>query len=532
MELPVTDVIDAGSTAGKTLAVRRHVEVLVIGAGPAGCAAACEAARHGLGVVLIDENPVDPASIGLDVPFHFGGRAGGALRNRGAMIERLIDASPAIGEAFEAGVDVQLGVAAWGLFVPRPGIGWIGRPSAGLTDGETSWFFSFDAAILATGRRDAGIAFPGWDLPGVMGVTAATHLLTRYQALDSRSIAVLGSGAEATSFAEAARAAGLTIAAMVEASPEPVDAEACARLAASGVTTVSGAMIGSATGRSDVERVTVVSLDDGALLAEIACDTVVLATGAVPVVELFDVAGAATVFAPERGGHVPLIGPDGETTVPMLFGAGDCTGVSDERFRDPAIAAAEGVRAAAAVARALDKAAPSARPVPTAQPEGQGGATRREVWARASLAVAGTETLICQCEEVGVADLLGLKPPRYLGCGQVAGAARDLLAFAAEGQLNQDHVKRLTRAGMGACQGRRCREQVGAVLAAATGTPAGAIPLPSYRAPVRPLPLSAFGDAEEAPAIAENWEGWFGIESQWIPYWRPLPDEAGSGDVR
>ena len=528
----MTDVIDAGSTAGKTLAIRRHVQLLVIGAGPAGTAAACEAARRGLDVVLIDENPVDPTSLGLDVPFHFGGRAGGALRNRGAMVERLIDASPAIGEAFEAGVDVELGVAAWGLFVPRPGIGWIGKAAAGLTDGETSWFCSFDAAILATGRRDAGVSFPGWDLPGVMGVTAAAHLLERYQALESRSIAVLGSGAEATRFAEAARAAGLTIAAVIEASPAPVDAEGCARLAADGVTTFTGAMIGRATGRGDVERVTVVSLDDGARLAEVACDTVVLATGAVPVVELFDVAGATTVFAPERGGHIPAIGPDGETTVPMLFGAGDCTGVSDARFLDPAIAATEGLRAAAAAARALGSAVPAAWPAPLARPAEPGGATRREVWARATLAVAGADTVICQCEDVGVADLLGLKPPRYLGCGPAAATARDLLAFAAEGSLNQDHVKRLTRAGMGPCQGRRCREQVGAVLAAATGTPAGAIPLPSYRAPVRPLPLSAFGDADEAPAMADHWEGWFGIESQWVPYWRPLPDEAGKGDLR
>ena len=532
MELPVTDVIDAGSTAGKTLAIRRHVQLLVIGAGPAGCAAACEAARHGLAVLLVDEHPVDPACLGLDVPFHFGGRAGGALRQRGAMVERLIDASPAIGEAFEAGVDVQLGVAAWGMFVPRPGISWIGRATAGLTDGETSWFCGFDAAILATGRRDAGIAFPGWDLPGVMGVTAAAHLLERYQALDSRTITVLGSGAEATHFAEAARAAGLTIAAVVEASPEPVDAEGCDRLAAAGVTILTGAMIGRATGQSEVERVMVVSLEGGAPLAAIACDTVVLATGAVPVVELFDVAGAATVFDPERGGHVPAIGPDGETTVPMLFAAGDCTGVSDQRFRDPSIAAAEGVRAAAAAARVLGKAAPAAWPAPMARPAGQGGAMRREVWARATLAVADADTVICQCEDVGVADLLGLKPPRYLGGGPATPTARDLLAFAAEGPLNQDQVKRLTRAGMGPCQGRRCREQVGAVLAAATGTPAGAIPLPSYRAPVRPLPLSAFGDAEEAPAIADHWEGWFGIESQWVPYWRPLPDEAGTGDSR
>ena len=83
---------------------------------------------------------------------------------------------------------------------------------------------------------------------------------------------------------------------------------------------------------------------------------------------------------------------------------------------------------------------------------------------------------------------------------------------------------------MGPCQGRRCREQVGAALAEATGVALSAIPLPSYRAPVRPLPLAAFADELEQPAIAEHWDTWFGIESQWIPFWEPLPaidEESG-----
>jgi hypothetical protein len=137
--------------------------------------------------------------------------------------------------------------------------------------------------------------------------------------------------------------------------------------------------------------------------------------------------------------------------------------------------------------------------------------------------VAEADTHVCQCEEVSLDDLLGVRPPNYLRRDQPAQRARDLASLANEGRINQDQVKRLTRAGMGLCQGRRCREQIGAALAEATGVALGAIPLPSYRAPVRPLPLGALADESEQAAIAEHWDTWFGIESQWIPFWKPLP---------
>ena len=134
---------DPVSTNGKRLTTREHVQLLVVGAGPAGCAAALEAARLGLKVVLVDENPVDPASMGLEVPFHFGGRMTGAVRNRNAMTEAIVANDPALGEAFEAGVDVRLGVAVWSLVAPRPGVAWVGRRAAGLTDGDEELVLRF-----------------------------------------------------------------------------------------------------------------------------------------------------------------------------------------------------------------------------------------------------------------------------------------------------------------------------------------------------------------------------------------------------
>jgi thioredoxin reductase len=526
--------LDERSTAGKPLPVREHARLLVIGAGPAGLSAALEAARRGVAVVLVDEHPVDHALMGLDVPYHFGQRMGGSTRNKARMIETIAAADARIAEAFEAGVDVRLGVAVWGLFSQQPGLRWLRGHVAGLSDGESSWFLSFDAAIVATGRRDVGLAFPGWELPGVMGVTAASTLLQRYDAFDGRALAILGSGVEATQFAKTALAAGREVVALIEPAETPRDPAGCAELARQGVPVLTPAMISRAVGGPDgVEHVVVRGLgSDAADACKLTCDTVILATGAAPVIELLDVAGAEIAFAPHRGGYVPRLDTDGRTSIPGLFAAGDCAGIIASKTVDAAIAAAEGTRAAAAACDELAGSSAKAwQPAPEAAPgpADEDVEVVRSAWVAASMAVADAETHLCQCEEVNLADLLGVRPPRYLAGQDGERKSHDLAALAADGQVSQDQIKRLTRAGMGPCQGRRCREQVGAVLARATATPLSRMPLPSHRAPVRPLPLSAFAEDQEPDLLAQNWEGWFGIASQWEPFWT-LSDSPGSED--
>jgi NADPH-dependent 2,4-dienoyl-CoA reductase/sulfur reductase-like enzyme len=194
MTPPVTD---PRSTASSQVVVAGTTDLLVVGAGPSGIAAAIAAAGHGLQVVLVDENPVPPETMGDDVPLHFGQRMGGAARNRTAMTEAMLASEPALADAVEAGVDVRLGTSAWGLYANGPSVGWLPGMVAGLSDGMTSGMLGFKAAIVAAGRRDMGLAFPGWQLPGVMGATAAERLASRYGVLDARRAVVLGTSAEA-----------------------------------------------------------------------------------------------------------------------------------------------------------------------------------------------------------------------------------------------------------------------------------------------------------------------------------------------
>jgi thioredoxin reductase len=188
---------DPAGTATKSLAIAERVDLLVIGAGAAGVAAAIEARVLGLQTLLIDENPIAYETAAEDVPFHFGGAMGGDLRNPGRTLETIIEHRPDIAEAFEAGVDVRMGSAVLGLFVNGATLGWLPGPVALVSDGAQVTAIGFARAIVATGRRDMGLAFPGWETPGVMGVTAASLLGTTYHTLDARSFVMIGSGNEA-----------------------------------------------------------------------------------------------------------------------------------------------------------------------------------------------------------------------------------------------------------------------------------------------------------------------------------------------
>jgi hypothetical protein len=116
-------------------------------------------------------------------------------------------------------------------------------------------------------------------------------------------------------------------------------------------------------------------------------------------------------------------------------------------------------------------------------------------------------------------ELAAVQPPRYLGPRGEAMRARSLDTLRHDGPIDPDQVKRLTRAGMGPCQARRCREQVGLLLAESAGAGAADLPVPSYRPPVRPLPLSALWPHDEPAAVREHWVSWFGIPTQFVPHW-------------
>jgi hypothetical protein len=226
--------------------------------------------------------------------------------------------------------------------------------------------------------------------------------------------------------------------------------------------------------------------------------------GLAPAIELLSSAGGRIVADSRRGSHAPAL-QGWATSLPGVFSAGDAAGLA----RSEAEAAEQGRQAA----RQTLGAKGAGRP-----PTGADAWAYQAAWFDALTRDVDPALMVCQCESVTRGDLLQVRAPRYLGEPTAPALARDLGSLGVDGPLNQDQVKRLTRAGMGPCQGRRCREQVALTLAQASGGSLADVPLASYRAPVRPLPLKVMADWNETPAMIDGWEIWFAIPGQWSAY--------------
>lgn len=459
-----TDLCAVNGTRGKPEA---HYDTVVVGAGPSGIAAAIDAATAGANVLLVDENPVSGALMGNDVPLYFGGRMTAATQNAARMLDAIFMNMPALEAAMEAGVEVLLGTIAWGVYRNGPGVASLPEQVVGLANAERSWLVGFNNIVLATGARDLAMAFPGWNQPGVMGAAALHMLLTRYEAFAGRRILILGSHDLALETALLAAERGLEVVGLVDVRDTPQGgADLTAKVEAAGIALHCGQAIVLATG--GINGVESATLSNGAV---IACDTICVAIGVIPSIELVDAMHGPRALNAMRGGYIPA----GEASVTAV---GDCAGLADTGFDH---------------------------------------ITYRMEWMRALSAVSADDTVICQCEEVTRADLIGVQPPNYL-TRPAPMCVRSLETLLDDGPAHPDQIKRLTRAGMGVCQGRRCRDQVAMLLALESGKPFGTIPLATHRAPVRPLPLKVLAEWDEPAEMDAAWDVWFGIPTAWVPH--------------
>ena len=466
MELNFTGT-DLCAVNGTHSQAEARYDVVVVGAGPSGIAAAIDAAKAGSSVLLVDENPVAGGLMGNDTPLYYGGRMTAATQNSERMLEAIFMSMPALESAMEAGVELLLGTTAWGVYRNGPGVASLPERVVGLADADRSWLVGFDRIVLATGARDLAMAFPGWNQPGVMGAAALQMLFTRYDAFAGRRMLVLGSTDLALDTALLAHECGIEIAGLVEVRDTPQgSAGLIAKVQAAGISIRCGLTIASAKGGIDgVESATLLSGET------ITCDTICVAIGLIPSIELVDAMHSPRALDPMRGGYIPA----SEATVSVV---GDCAGLADTGFDHIAY---------------------------------------RMEWMQKLSNISADDTIICQCEEVTRADLIGVQPPNYLP-RPAPMCARSLETLLADGPADQDQIKRLTRSGMGVCQGRRCRDQVAMLLALEAGVPFASIPLATHRAPVRPLSLKIMADWNEPAKMDAAWDVWFGIPTAWVPH--------------
>jgi NADPH-dependent 2,4-dienoyl-CoA reductase/sulfur reductase-like enzyme len=428
------------------MALERRFDVLVVGAGPAGLAAAWAASQGGRRVGLVDENRT------------FGGQIW-----RGA--DSAHDANPpreARGWFEKVDLaDVTFLSGARVVAQPAPGV-----LQAETPDDQTN--LSYEKLILAPGARELFLPFPGWTLPNVFGAGGLQALAKSGLTVEGRSVVVAGSGPLLLAVASYLKAHGAAVRLIAEQapagrvarfglglvrSPAKLAQAAGLKIGLRGVPYRSGCWPVEARGAG---RVTSVTLTDGRRTWDEPCDYLACGFGLVPNTELPRALGCEV-----RRGSVAVNNWQ-ETTAEHIFCAGEATGIGglDKSLVEGQIAgfAASGRRDEA---RRLFAARDDARAFAAAL--AQAFALRDEL-----KALPRPETTVCRCEDVTWGQLLAYSSTRA--------------------------AKLQTRCGMGPCQGRIC----GASLAFLRGWPPD-----SPRPPVFPSRLGSLAGGDVAGSVAD-----------------------------
>lgn len=437
-------------------------DVAVVGAGPAGVAAAVRACEAGADVVLVDAGP------GLGGQYY--------RRPSPDLRLRVGDPRPHVWTAFD-GLEARLArhVLAGRVRVVQDATVWAvqgGRPFVvrtrgadrplGSSPGDQTGEVVARTVVIATGAFDRHLPFPGWDLPGVLSGGAAQALVKGHATRPGRVVVVAGTGPFLLAVAATLLEARVRVVAVVEAgAPERLARHVPGLLAGAGkcgeltryVTLLARRRVPylrrhrviQVHGDDAVEAVTVARVDAGwrslpDTRRRLACDTVAVGFGFTAQTDLLLQLGCATRIGDDEGLAV-VVDADQRTDVDGVFAAGETTGIGGAE-----LALLEGLVAGAAAARAAGAAGPLA-----AAHSGELRRARRRIGRLRRFATAlnrafavqpgwqddlTDDTVVCRCEEVD------------------AGAVRE--AIGTLGATDARTVKLLTRAGMGWCQGRIC----------------------------------------------------------------------------
>lgn len=462
-------------------------DLAVLGAGPAGMAAATLAAQRGARVLLLEESASPGGQVyrapppGFTIPADADRRAGDALRAALAS----------------SGADIRTGCRVWGLgggpLVPGGDAHAPFRIDA-LDATGTPFMAEARALVLATGTQERIIAFPGWTLPGVLGLAAATILLKADGVLPGHRVVVAGAGPLLFAVAHKLLKAGAPPVAVVDlastaewmaalpalaARPDLLARGAAwrAALVAARVPVLAAHRVATAKGDDVLRRVQVVPLGGGAG-RWLDCDALCIGHGLAPATEATRTYRATHDYDAARGGWIPRTDADGHTSVPLLYAAGDGAGV-----RGAAAAPASGALAALAALHDLGMLPEhaSARVGPArelARASRTGSAMARMMALRPALVAAiPPDCVVCRCEGITRA--------------QVEAALDD-------GARDMNQMKQYTRCGMGPCQGRICGETAAELVGLRVGGREHA-GFATGRVPLRPVAMDAvLGDFDYA----------------------------------
>jgi NADPH-dependent 2,4-dienoyl-CoA reductase/sulfur reductase-like enzyme len=468
--------------AGSEERVRR-CELLVIGGGPGGLSAAALAAEAGLDVVLVDERAKlggqyfkQPAAAGAGPPTDAQFAAGRTLIDRTAA----------------AGVEIHAGLQVWGAF---------GLDAICATGPETRWRFVCDAVIVATGAYERGVPFPGWTLPGVMTTGAAQTLWRSYGVAPGRRILVSGNGPLNLQVAAELVRGGATVVGVAELAEAPSRGRLRAltrmaladpglirdglgyrsTLARAQVPVMSGSVIVAVHGGDRARSAVVMKVDRAGRPRagserQFELDAVCLGFGFVPSTDIARALGCRHAVSSFGGDLATVADERGATLREGVWVIGDGAGVRGARHAQAQgeLAAVDAVRMVrGSIGAAMARQERRAARVAARHRHFQRGLRDVFLAHRHHEELAAPDTLICRCE----------------------GVSRDAIERALDGGAGHaGAIKRVTRAGMGPCQGRYCGPVIAAMAARRTGRAPGELSGFAPAPPIKPIEIGALLD--------------------------------------
>lgn len=324
----------------------REVEILIIGAGPAGLSAGIAAARRGAKVLIIDENQRPGGQLFKQIHKFFGSRRHHAGVRGVDIGNELLD------EVEKLGVEVMLNTVAYGIYPNDEGV-------ALAVDGETGMIVHPQKIIMATGASENPLAFPGWTLPGVVGAGAIQTMINVNRVPVGERVLMIGSGNVGLIVSYQLLQSGAEVAGIVEAAPQLGGYGVhSAKVRRAGVPIFTGHTVLEAVPNEDKSGIV------GAVIAEvddkfqpvkgteqfIACDCIGIAVGLTPDIALPAMAHVEFINAGRLGSQVPMHDRDMMTTQDGIYVAGDASGVEEASS-----AIEEGKLAGIAAAQSLGK---------------------------------------------------------------------------------------------------------------------------------------------------------------------------------
>jgi heterotetrameric sarcosine oxidase alpha subunit len=419
-------------------------DLLVIGAGPAGLAAALQAARAGADVILADENPVMGGRLLSDTAEMDGKPALDWVSDVLAELEASPNVRMMVRTTITGAYDdgTYSGLERVSLHFPA------GR---GLPR-ECFWRIVSGQTILAAGAQERMIAFADNDRPGIMTASSIRTYLNHYGVAPGKRVTVFANNDDARQTARALMAAGVTVAAIIDARPDASVAEDCPVYA--------GAEVVGTTGRHGLTGITV--RHRGGEM-QIETDCLGVSGGWNPLVHLtchmngrpvWDAALAAFVAQP---GAVPGLHVAGAAA--GVFSTGHCL--------------VSGAEAAVAALGVLGRKA-----VPIALPQADEAAY--DIWP--------------------LWEVKGTRRAWLDFANDVT--TKDVRLAAQEGFVSVEHMKRYTTQGMAPDQGKNSNIGALAVLADATGRGIAQTGTTTFRPPFSPVSIAAMGAGGRAEGFA------------------------------